>query len=837
VTGGIAIRLDAALASPLEAGTVVEVTGALSSYFGLRVFATTASGLVADGFEPLPVALAATTGEAGEAFEGTRLVVSGTVTAAPDALSDGLGVTIDDGSGPLRLVVGDSARAGASVGTGDVVTAIGPLGQRDSSGTGLAGYRLHATRAGEFAVTPEPTPTPSPSPSPSPTPSASPSPTPAPTTSPFPTASPTPASSASPTPTASPSPSPSADPGQSISDARRAPVGSLVNVTGVVIAEAGRLGTPPLLAIADSSAGIAVHLPDDTAAPPRGTRVQVTGKLADPYGQLEIRPSSSGFRVVGSGPLPAPRDIDALTLGESTEGSLVRVAGIVTGKPTKASSGDITFFLDAVGGPVRIVADASSGVTATSVVAGATYDVTGVAGQRASRKGEPDGYRVWPRDARDLVKRAGPFASPTPPSSPSPSSGGPGPTSSPAAGVITIAEAVRRGSGAVVVEGLVTAPSALLDATGRRIVVEDRTAGVEILLPADAAAPPVGARVRASGQIGRAYDAPRLRADALNVLAVGGRPLPLTITSPPTAAHEWRLVVVSGVVADVHKLGDRWRAELSVGRDSVVVNGLAGAGIAASSVVEGRRATVVGIVRRPYPGASDRRWSVVPRGPADVDLGGTAALAGSGTDDGSGDSSGAGSAAGGTGVGAAADGPTVPDVDLVTLSDHVGQTVRVGGLVAELAPDGFRLDDGTAIGRIVLTGEVADYLPLIDPGDALNATGRVEVDGEEPRVVVTDAAGLVRVGDLNAASAGGADDASPAPATADDLATNPSRLAGGLLGPVGPGTAGVAGIVAFSALSLLVTVLRRRRARRLVAVRVAARLAGLRAPSAAGPPG
>ena len=78
----------------------------------------------------------------------------------------------------------------------------------------------------------------------------------------------------------------------------------------------------------------------------------------------------------------------------------------------------------------------------------------------------------------------------------------------------------------------------------------------------------------------------------------------------------------------------------------------------------------------------------------------------------------------------------VPDVDLVTLADHVGQTVRVGGLVAELAPDGFRLDDGTAIGRVVLTGEAADYLPLIDPGDALNATGRVEVDGEEPRVVV-----------------------------------------------------------------------------------------------------
>jgi hypothetical protein len=285
----------------LEAGTTVEVTGSLSSYFSLRVLTTTASNIVADGLDSLPAPLAATTGEAGEAFEGTRLLVSGTVTDTPSALSDGLGVMIDDGSGPLRLVVGDAALAGATVAKGDVVTAIGPLGQRDSSGTGLAGYRLHATLAGEFATMPSPTPTPSPtpSPSPSPAPTSSPSPTPEPTASVTPTPNPT--TSPTPTPTASTAPSPSAEPAEAIADARRAPVGSLVTVSGVVIAEAGRLGTPPLLAIADATAGIAIHLPDDVAAPPRGARVKVTGKLADPYGQLEIRPAAAGFRTVGSG--------------------------------------------------------------------------------------------------------------------------------------------------------------------------------------------------------------------------------------------------------------------------------------------------------------------------------------------------------------------------------------------------------------------------------------------------------------------------------------------------------------------------------------------------------
>ena len=93
-----------------------------------------------------------------------------------------------------------------------------------------------------------------------------------------------------------------------------------------------------------------------------------------------------------------------------------------------------------------------------------------------------------------------------PGSSAAPSGKAAGPT-------ITIAAAVLRQSGDVTVEGLVTIRSNLLDATGRRIVIEDRTAGVEVLLPTGATAPAVGSRVRVSGEIGRAYGAPRIRAD------------------------------------------------------------------------------------------------------------------------------------------------------------------------------------------------------------------------------------------------------------------------------------------------------------------------------------
>jgi hypothetical protein len=228
----------------------------------------------------------------------------------------------------------------------------------------------------------------------------------------------------------------------------------------------------------------------------------------------------------------------------------------------------------------------------------------------------------------------------------------------------------------------------------------------------------------------------------------------LTITSPPTAAHEWRLVLVSGVLTDVHKLGDRWRAELSVGRDQrrrertrrrgdrrfVGRRGAAcDGGRHRPAPVPGRVGSA--LVGRAARAGRRRSWERPRRQGA----------AGTGATDGSGGSNGPGSSA--TGTGSDASGTPVPDVDLANLGGHVGETVRVGGLVAELAADGFTLDDGTAIGRVVLTGEAADYLPLIDPGDALNATGRVEKDGEEPRVVVTDAAGLVRVGDLTAATA------------------------------------------------------------------------------------
>src|SRR5205814_811708 len=142
---------------------------------------------------------------------------------------------------------------------------------------------------------------------------------------------------------------------------------------------------------------------------------------------------------------------------------------------------------------------------------------------------------------------------------------------------------------------------------------------------------------------------------------------------------------------------------------------------------EGRALTIVGIIKRPYPTATDRRFGLLPRNRSDLALGPAAAGA-------SGDSSGVGAGSTGSGAGATSDpdGPDVtPDTDLATLFEHIGSTVHVGGLIAELTADGFLLDDGTAVARIVLHGDALVLVPHLRVGDALAVHGQVQQDGEE----------------------------------------------------------------------------------------------------------
>ena len=478
-TAGIAIYLDAALDLPLAAGTVVRLEGTLDERYAARTLRVTRSDIGDLGSGTIPPALAATSGAIDESVEGRRVEVRGMTVGSPAGFADGLGILVDDGSGAVRVIVGPDALGAAALPAGTFVRVSGPVGQRDSSGTGTSGYRIHATEPGELEVLPPP-PTPIPPPTPTPPP---PTPTPSPTTQPTPAPTPTPRPSptVAPTPTLPPSPTPSPAPGGStIAEARARTVGTVVTVTGVVTAEAGRLGTPSLLAIADWTGGIVVRVPEGTAAPARGSHLTVTGPTSAPYGQLEVRPAASGFRVVGSGEVPAPIDVNATQLGEGTEGRLASIIGTATSAPRKATSGDLTIdFVDSAGVPFRVLVDASSGIVTADIVKGTTYRLVGIVGQRASAKDVLDGYRLWARDRADITAIPGgpPGASPLP-------SGGDG-----SAQVIAIAAARLLDDATAAVEGIVTAGAGLLDDDGRRIVVQDATGAIEVYLSSDTSAP------------------------------------------------------------------------------------------------------------------------------------------------------------------------------------------------------------------------------------------------------------------------------------------------------------------------------------------------------------
>jgi hypothetical protein len=618
-------------------------------------------------------------------------------------------------------------------------------------------------------------------------------------------------------------------------------IGAHISVTAIVTAEIGRLGTPALIGLGDDTGGIAVRLPSGTDGFPRGTLLEVSGTLAAPYGQLEIRTAASGVRAIGSGAVPIPFAAPTGALDESVEGRLVTATGIVTSKPKKSSGGDLTIVLERpASAPIKVIADASSQLVREAFTVGATYRVTGIVGQRATKKDAPDGYRVCLRDAGDVVAMAGVAGPPgtVPPVSPgTPGASGPQATSGAVQSlVISIATALRRVDQTVAIEGIVTAPATLLDSTGRRIVVQDGSAAIELLLPSGTDAPVVGARIRAQGRVGLAYGAPRLRADALDILASGPRPSPLSLRKAPDVAQEWQLVSITGRIDDVKKLGDRWRAELLVSGASVVVVGQPGSGIAVGTLVEGRMASIVGIVRRPYPTASDRRFAITPRTPADLRVLGAPAAGGDGSSVSGGapvDSNGA----------AAQSSPQTADAtanaDLIDLASFSGRMVRVGGLVVDLRPDGLLLDDGTTIGLIVLRGAALELLPLLEPDDAINAVGHVERVADGLAVVVDQAGGIIQAGDPVApvlddggpADDQGATNPGAAPSAPSETSKQQAGLFDGSTG-FGAGLAGVAGLgtlICLSLASLMVTLGRRAHARRQTAARVAARVAAFEA--------
>jgi hypothetical protein len=323
------------------------------------------------------------TGSVNEAVEGRLVLLAGVVQGSPTALSSGLAYELDDGSGPVRVLIGP----GAGIDTGGwlpgaSLSVVGVVGQRDSSGTGTDGYRVQPRDPADvLAVLPPPTPEPTPSPSPS--------------SSPVPTPSPT------------ASPSPPGTPVVPISAARAAASGTRLRIRGVVTLPTGLIEAGSAV-VADASGAILVRSGSDGTRLRRGQLVELAGTRSTRSGMASLR-LTQPVTVLGTQPEPAAARRATGRIRESDEARLVVVRGIVREGPRRTSGGGLTLTVNDGSGPLRVFVAGGMGISSRSLPSGGWVELRGVVGQQTSGSAPNAGYRLWPRDRADvrLIARPG----------------------------------------------------------------------------------------------------------------------------------------------------------------------------------------------------------------------------------------------------------------------------------------------------------------------------------------------------------------------------------------------------------------------------------------------
>ena len=516
---------------------------------------------------------------------------------------------------------------------------------------------------------------------------------------------------------------------RTIAWARDQSVGTHVHVVGAVTVEPGLVGADGLFAIQDTSGAIFVRVSTPPEGLAEGSSVEVEGTLAAPYGQLEIRDVASISSGEGLLELE-PSQAVLGDVGEKTEGSLVAIAGSV--ESVQTDSGRLTITIGDGTHSVRLLADPPTGLSKSDVARGDTVVATGIVGQHATATGRLDGYCVWLRHRTDLVVSV-PSASPSssPSSSPSASKAPKGPSSSASAGsastppptgkptYLDLASAIGTRGAAVDVEAVVTATAGLLDVAGPTIVVDDGTAAAAVIVPVGTVAPGVGMRVHVVGKIGRWEGGPTVLASQVVAEGQLEATVPHPVTGSLDASLEWQLIQICGRIDGYTPAGSRWRLDVLVDGHSVVVLGEPAAAISITKASVGRMVVVVGIVRRSTSDSS--AFQLLPRMAVDFRLG--PALSALDTVA----SSGKNQVGASPRSGAASSGLEARSVDIASLSEYVGRSVTVAGLVTDTVNGAATIDDGT--GQVRVGGAAAtDALAILEPGDAIEVTGSVRED-------------------------------------------------------------------------------------------------------------
>jgi uncharacterized protein YdeI (BOF family) len=363
-TGGIAILLSD---NSFPRGVTIRVSGVLDDRFSQRTIRADASGVTVVGASVDPAPQQCATGAVGEALEGELIEVSGTIASAQTVLTTGIAVDLDDGSGAIRILVGDATGVDtAGWIRGAALHLRGVVGQRDSSGTGTSGYRVQPRDTSDVVSLVPPT-TPSPSPSSS----------------------------------ASASPTPPGDPALlSIAAARLAPFNAKVRVRGIVTLPSD-LADEGIAAIQDSSGAILLRLGDEAGSLQLGDLVEVFGTRSTMTGMETIRIVEAA-RHLGSQAQPSPRRRATGALGEPDEAVLVVVRGAVAISPRRTSANNVYFDVDDGSGPIRVYVAPEANIDTDAVLIGSWLEVEGVLGQETTGRLPDRGYRLWPRTDGDL---------------------------------------------------------------------------------------------------------------------------------------------------------------------------------------------------------------------------------------------------------------------------------------------------------------------------------------------------------------------------------------------------------------------------------------------------
>ncbi|MGZ8562304.1 MAG: OB-fold nucleic acid binding domain-containing protein [Candidatus Limnocylindria bacterium] len=365
-SGGLAVLLtDGSFAR----GDRLLISGAIDDRYAQRTLRADGADVVVLGAAVAPAPIEITTGAVGEDVEGRLVRITGAVLAGPTALSTGIAFDVNDGSGPVRLLVESATGIDVSAWeAGYAVDAIGVVGQRDSSGTGASGYRVQPRDAADIQAA-----------GPPPSPPASPG--------------------ASSTPEATPEPSEAADV-ISVAAARRLSKGASAVVRGVVTLSPG-LVDPATAVLQDASGAIVLRVGDEVGPVVRGTMVEVRGVRSTLSGMETLRVSTPPTSM-GTAAEPVAGVIRTGEAGEVQEATLVVVRGGLVAAPRRSSAGTLSLEIDDGSGPLRVSIASATRIEAAQIERGTWIEVRGVLGQETTGSLPLAGYRIWPRDASDL---------------------------------------------------------------------------------------------------------------------------------------------------------------------------------------------------------------------------------------------------------------------------------------------------------------------------------------------------------------------------------------------------------------------------------------------------